>query len=572
MDQISTTGVVIGTAVLAAGVAALVFKGKGGAKQGSTASSSTGNEVLVGNVNDLKPGTMKEVTIPEANLTVLLVRTSRGKYYATGNKCTHYGVQLVKGVLNGDRVTCPAHAACFNVCSGDIEDAPAVDALVKYPVQVKGDQIYLTLPTSTTGRRVPPLCAFNPKKDTRTFVVLGGGAAGLVAVQTLREEGFEGKIVLVSKENFLPYDRVKLSKNLAITVPEILLRPVDFFEKNGIETVLGDEAVQLDKAASTVHLRSGKSFKYDAILIATGGDARTLPCEGHDLPNIFALRVPSDSEGIHKAAAEAKNVVIIGSSFIGMEAAACLKSRKNIEKIVVVGMEKVPFERVLGEQVGGALQKLSESKGIEFRMQAVLKRYIGTDGKLTGVELNTGEILPCDLVVIGAGIICSTQYLKGALQLERDGSIIVDEGMKVEDNIYVAGDIARFPYWSTKEVIRIEHWDVAQQQGRIAARNMAGKGAKYESVPFFWTNLFGHSVRYAGNAMSWDKIVIKGDLEGLKFVGYFVRDNTVLACVTIGADPIAVAVSELIRDGKMPTADKIEANPDRDYILSFLSS
>jgi NADPH-dependent 2,4-dienoyl-CoA reductase/sulfur reductase-like enzyme/nitrite reductase/ring-hydroxylating ferredoxin subunit len=505
--------------------------------------------------------------------TVLLIHTARGKFYATSPKCTHYGVPLKGGVLNGDRLTCPAHGACFNVCTGDIEDAPAVDALVKYEVNVKGDQVFISIPPSSgtaSGRRIPHLCAHNSSKDGRTFIILGGGAAGLVAAQTLREDGFQGKIVLVSKEAFLPYDRIKLSKNLAITVAEILLRPAEFFEKNDIETILGDEAVKLDKELHTLTLASGKTIAYDAVLIATGGDARTLPCEGHDLPNIFALRVPSDSEGINKASATAKNVVIIGSSFIGMEAAACLKAKKNIEKIVVVGMEKVPFERVLGEQVGAALQKLHESRGIEFRMQAVLKRYIGEDGKLTAVELNTGEVLPCDLVVIGAGIIPATGFLKGVLPLERDGSIIVDAGFKAEENIYVAGDIARFPYWATKETIRIEHWDVAQQQGRIAAHNMAGKSAVYSSVPFFWTVQFGSSVRYAGNAMSWDKFVLKGDVEGLKFAGFFVRNNTILAVVTIGADPIAAAVAELIHDNKLPPADAIEAHPDRDHILSYL--
>jgi len=443
---------------------------------------------------------------------------------------------------------------------------------MKYSVRVEKGRVLVGLPQTTANRRTPKMCPCDLSKDKRTFVLIGGGPTGLVAAQTLREDGFEGKIILVSNEDFLPYDRVKLSKNLAVSPGEILLRPKEFFDKNGIEVLLGEAATRVDPTTKTVTLSSGKTLNFDSLLIATGGNARTIPCEGSNLRNIFALRVPSDAAGINVSSTTAKKVVIIGSSFIGMEAAACLKGKKNIESIIVVGMERVPFERVLGEEVGAAMQRLHESKGIEFRMGAVLKRYIGDEsGAVSAVELNTGEVLPCDLVVIGAGIIPATSFLKDSLPLERDGSIIVDAGMKATESIYVAGDIARFPYWGTNEVIRIEHWDVAQQQGRVAAHNMAGKKSEYDSVPMFWTMQYGIPIRYAGNAMVWDRIIIKGDVSKYKFVAYYVsKDSKIIACVGVGCDPVPAAALELLKEKRMPSPDVLLASEDPNHLISFL--
>jgi len=259
-----------------------------------------------------------------------------------------------------------------------------------------------------------------------------------------------------------------------------------------------------------------------------------------------------------------------------MELAATLKLSKKIdEKLVIVGMEKVPFERVLGVEIGTVMQQLFESKGVEFRMGRVLKRFIPSDanGKFVGgVELDNGEILSGDLVVIGAGIIPTTNFLeKGTSYLAGDGSIFVDNHLGIIglQNVYAAGDVARFPYGNGN--IRVEHWDVAIDQGRIAARNMLGKNDLIgRMVPFFWTGMFGTSIRYAGNAMVWDEIVFKGNLDEKKFAAYFVHQGQIVAVASIGTDPVAVAVWELMREGKMPSPQVIKEN-ELDFILKFAS-
>lgn len=573
MDSLtSNAGLIAGTALVACAAAYVFTKGGSGSSTSAKGKKSGDfDKVLVGKVSDFAKGTMKEVKVRD-QVSLLLVRTTNGQFYATGSKCTHYSVPLAKGVLNGDRIVCPAHGACFNASTGDIEDAPGLDALATFGVVIENDQVYIEVPKTETiaQRRVPKMCPCDASKDKRTILIIGGGPAALVAAQTLRQEGYEGKITIVTKEPHLPYDRVKLSKNFAIKINEILLRPKEFYDDNGITVMTSEEATKVNPSDKTVNLASGKTLSYDKLLLAVGGHARTLPVEGHDLKNIYPLRVAEDSVGVNSVADSAKNVVIIGSSFIGMEAAACLRGKKNIEKIVVVGMEKVPFERVLGAEVGAALQKLHESKGIEFRMESFLDKYIGTDGKVSAVQLKSGETIPCDLVIIGAGIILSTGFLKDDIPLERDGSVVVDNTFKQQEDIYAVGDMARFPYWATGETIRIEHWDVAQQQARIAARNMAGMKCTYESVPMFWTAAYGVSVRYAGNAMSWDRIIIKGDLNALKFVAYYAKGNTVNAAVSIGTDPAAAAVLELIRDRRLPSADELEAKP-LEYIYSLIN-
>eukprot|EP01104_Vermistella_antarctica_P008900 TRINITY_DN226_c1_g1_i2.p1 TRINITY_DN226_c1_g1~~TRINITY_DN226_c1_g1_i2.p1 ORF type:complete len:598 (-),score=148.71 TRINITY_DN226_c1_g1_i2:156-1949(-) len=553
-------------------------KGKSASSSSSTASASTAetNEVDVGAEDDFAPGTMKEVKVGN-RFKVLLVRTKRGKLHCTGSKCTHYNAPLVKGVLEGDRVTCPWHGACFNVCTGDIEDAPALDAINVYSVRVADGRVLVTVPTTAPDfRRTQTMCQHSPATP-RTFVIIGAGAAGQVAAETLRQEGFSGRIVLLSNERHRPYDRVKLSKSLAVDVSKIELRPESFFHEHNIEIHHSDEGTvtAVDVQTKSVTVASGTNYTYDKLLVATGGIARSIRCDGHDLNNIHTLRVPDDTAHIAKAVVPGRNVVIIGSSFIGMEVAALLVAKnRGMKSVTVVGMEKTPFERVLGPDIGARFQELHESRGVQFRVQRVLQKYIGDDdGNVTGVELDNGDVLEADLVVVGAGIIPSTAFLEGVLPRERDGSVIVDECLRVPgvDDVFVAGDIARFPYWHTGETIRIEHWDVAQQHGRVAAKNMVARTRSgvhpYASVPFFWTAAYGTSLRYAGNAMRWDRLIVHGSIQDLQFVSYFVQGDRVVACATVGTDPVAVKVAELLRTKTMPSASELDGHTDPNFIL-----
>jgi len=389
---------------------------------------------------------------------------------------------------------------------------------------------------------------------------VGGGPASLVAAQTLRTEGFQGRIVIISKEAERPYDRVKLSKSFGVDIKNIALKSAEWFVEHNIELVLNTAVEQVSLANDNRYvLCSDKTrLPFDKLLIATGGDCRVLRCEGHELQNIFTVRQISDNDGMAAAVKGARRAVVIGSSFIGMEVAAAFVGKKL--DVTVVGMETVPFERVLGTEVGRFMQTLHESKGVSFRMNAKLKRYVGEGGKVSGVELESGEVLACDLVVLGAGIIPATAFLEGVLPMERDGSIVVNECMEAAPNVYVVGDIARFRYWCTGDSIRVEHWNVAQQQARVAACNMVGRTTAYTSVPFFWSSQYGLSLRYAGNAMAPDQLVVKGSFDDRKFAVYYCQKGKVLACATLGCDPVAVAVSELLRTSTMCSPADLEAN------------
>jgi len=557
--------VVLGAAVIGAG--ALLYKSFASGEAGGVPGG-----VLVCSTSDVPKGGMKDFNV-SSTVKVLLVHTKTGEWYATSPQCTHYKAPLSKGVLVDDRVVCPWHAACFNVKTGDVEDAPGLDALVKYPVVVKGAQVYVLEPTEGKmgdKAREPSACSASRGNKT-SYVIVGAGAAGATAAETLRQRGFDGRITVISGEKHLPYERIKLSKALSATPEQIQLRSAEFYARHCIDLKLGRLATALDAKAKKLTLDDGSSVAYDKLLLATGGNARLIPCEGHDLDNIHPLRVAEDAAAINDAAAIGGNLVIIGSSFIGMEAAAALINK--FESVTVVGMEAVPFERVLGPEIGAVLEKLHAAKGVQFRMKAMLKRFLGSDGSVSGVELESGEVLPADLVVIGAGIIPATKWLDGQLPLERDGSIIVDETMRAvtDENIYVAGDIARFPYRKDDNLIRIEHWDVAMQHGRVAAANMAGEHTPYSFTPFFWTAQHGKNLRYAGNAMRWDEIIVHGSLEDLTFVAYFCDGNTVAAVVTLGADPAAVAAAELMRKGQMPTVAEVRsAKKDVNFLTASL--
>ena len=451
-------------------------------------------------------GSMKEVEVRpgEEDSKILLARSSDGdKVFATAPKCTHYGAPLVKGVLSGDRIVCPWHHACFNCGTGDIEDAPALENLRTYDVSIEGDDIMV----DPTGLNQP--VKEKPTKasphDPRTFVIVGGGAAGVTAAQTLRRDGFKGKIVMLTSEKHLPYDRIKLSKAPGIAADKIQLKSKEFYEGQDIEVRSGMAVKTIDTAAKQATLDDGSTLAYDHMLVATGSEARRIPIPGSDCENVYTLRCPEDSSAIAEAAktkGKDTNVAIVGTGFIGMELAASLKKSLDLQNVTVIGMESVPFENVLGKPVGDFVKKAGEGFGIHFEMGTSVKR-ITTDGgkKATGVELGSGKIVDADFVVLGVGAKPVAPFQEGDgsnVSVNKDGSVNTDENLNVLDinsspieSLWAAGDIAKFPYWYTNQKVRIEHWDVAQQHGRIAAQNMVAKSDNrpqnpFRDVPFFW--------------------------------------------------------------------------------------
>ncbi|CAG8671508.1 13109_t:CDS:10, partial [Acaulospora morrowiae] len=332
-------------------------------------------EYFVGKLEELEEKKVKEVTVKD-NLKVLLSKFD-GQVYATSHKCTHYGAPLINGVYSSDgRITwqAPWHGACFNLTTGDIEDAPALDHLQKYKVIMKGTDIYIETNESTlsAARRIPKCSSGVSPFNDYVVVIIGGGAAGNAAAEKLREDGFEGRILVISRETYLPIDRPKLSKGLGMQLEKIELRKKEFYNDMYITFKLGMSVTAVDSESKVVTTSNNEKFKYDSLIIATGTSPRSIPIPGIDLGGVLYLRTYDDHKRIENAVAgeEKKNLVIIGSSFIGMEVAAICAKKANVS---VIGMETVPFERILGLEVGKTIQKLHETNNVKFYMSATVK-------------------------------------------------------------------------------------------------------------------------------------------------------------------------------------------------------
>jgi NADPH-dependent 2,4-dienoyl-CoA reductase/sulfur reductase-like enzyme/nitrite reductase/ring-hydroxylating ferredoxin subunit len=509
-------------------------------------------EFAVAGADELEDGEMKEVAAGDTK--VLLARVG-GQYHAVSPACPHYGAPLVEGALCNDRVVCPWHHACFNVTTGDLEEPPALDALTHYDLQVDDGRVVVRVPEETSDRRTPTMVGRDPD-DERVFVILGGGAAGYAAAQTLREDGYTGRVLMVTREDRLPYDRPNLSKDYlhGHADPEWMpLRAEEFFAEHHIEVALGKEVTRVSAESKTISFGDGTSQTYDALLVATGGAPRKLPVPGSDLENVFLLRSFDDADAIIEAARRSSSAVVIGASFVGMEAAYSLRERGL--RVTVVAPDSVPFEKTLGPEIGALFRRLHEAQGVSFRLGASVSRLEGA-GKVERVVLDNGEGLEADMVVAGVGVRPATGFLEG-VQLAADGGVIVDSNLRAADGLYAAGDIANFPDPRAGSRTRIEHWRTAQQQGRVAAHNMAGKAVEYDGVPFFWTRQFDAGLLYVGHAGRWDKIIYEGDVEAPDFLAFYVSDDRVSAVAGMNRDREMAAVEELMRLDRMPTPDEV---------------
>lgn len=524
--------------------------------------------ITIARAAEVKDGELRQVNIPGtadggAEGALLLARID-GQFYATGASCSHYSAPLAQGVAAKDKmhVVCPWHDAAFDLRTGQPVRGAGLQAIPTYPVSVEDGQVIVEVPKIMEDFVKPVMVRRNPE-DSRVFVVIGGGAAGVAAADSLRQEGYTGRIIFLSEEQHLPYDRPVLSKNLAKAAdPESLaLRDLPYLEEHDIEFRKGAKVASLDAQQKMVKLSSGEELHYDAALVATGAKPRTLPIPGGNLPGVLPLRTPEDAQKIAVACSKGKQVVVIGSSFIGMELAATLQRRGC--SVTVLGMEPVPFERVLGRRVGEALKAFFESKGITFLGNSVTSEILENPGKgdqstLT-IKLKSGKNLPCDAAILGVGVVPNAAFVTGA-EKAKDGSLITDEKLQTSaEGLFAAGDVATFRSPKSGNLMRIEHWDVATSQGRIAAQAMVGKKTSFDQTPFFWTSLFGKNLRYVGHCTSFDELMIDGDLEKLKFVAYYCQQGEVKAVATMNRDPVAVAAGELMRMGIMPTAEDLKS-------------
>ncbi|MFP4600859.1 MAG: FAD-dependent oxidoreductase [Persicimonas sp.] len=506
----------------------------------------------VAKTDDLQDGDKMQVEV--GDLDLLLVRVD-GEYFALGAHCTHYGAPLVDGVLSGETLVCPWHHAVFNVTSGEHIEPPGRDCLNKFEVTIEGDDVVVEVAEGAEEHRQPDFCEPD-EDDQRHFVILGAGAAGSMAAETLRKSGYTGRISMVTYETSPPYDRPNLSKAYLSGDAEpdwLPLRPSEFYEEHGIRLMADHRVERVDIAAKKVEFAGGESLPYDRLLVATGGVPRRLDIPGHDLDGVFLLRTIGDADAIIGAAEDAQKAVIIGSSFIGMEVAASL-SQRDID-VSVVSVDEVPFENVLGADVGRYFLEMHQEHGVGFHLNTSIESIEG-DGPARKVVLSDGTEIDADLVVIGVGVRPATDFLEGQLPLNEDGSISVDATMKAADDVWAAGDIVRFPHPKTGDPIRIEHWRLANQHGKCAALNMAGHETGYTEVPFFWTRQFDTSIKYVGHAHDWDEIYIDGDIADGDFIAYYINGDQVLAaCGTRGGD--LTYLQDAMRRDAAPTPEQV---------------
>jgi NADPH-dependent 2,4-dienoyl-CoA reductase/sulfur reductase-like enzyme/nitrite reductase/ring-hydroxylating ferredoxin subunit len=457
---------------------------------------------------------------------VLLARQG-GEWFAIGAICSHYSGPLAEGLMVGDTLRCPWHHACFSLRTGRALRAPALNDVACWRVEQRAGKVLVT------GKLSKPTREPRVVRGPESVVIVGAGAAGESAAETLREEGFQGRLTLYDPDQDAPYDRPNLSKDyLAGTASEdwIPLHPPEFYSENAIEIIRNRRVVALEPKTRRVRLDDGTTQEYGALLLATGATPVRLPAEmERGSPSVYYLRSFADSKAIIAAAATARRAVILGTSFIGLEVAASLRARKL--EVHVVGPDARPLERVMGTELGDFIRRLHEEHGVIFHLQQKPREI--ADGTVT---LENGDRIQADLVVAGIGVRPNVELAERA-GLRVDRGVVVDEHLQTSAaGIFAAGDITRWPDPHSGQRIRVEHWVVAQRQGQAAARSILGDTEPFSAVPFFWSQHYDVPINYVGHAERWDRIEIDGNVESRDCAVRFVQENRTLAVATIYRD------------------------------------
>jgi 3-phenylpropionate/trans-cinnamate dioxygenase ferredoxin reductase component len=368
-----------------------------------------------------------------------------------------------------------------------------------------------------------------------TLVIVGANLTGGEAAATLRQEGFDGRVVLIGAEPRAPYERPPLSKQYLrgeVSFEQALVRSPNFYDENDIETRFGVRATAVHTAEQVVELEGGERVSYDKLLIATGGRNRRFPIPGLDLEGVYDLRTVDDCDRIRAESTPGRRAVVVGMGFIGSEVAASL--RQLGVDVVAVERDKVPLVRVLGEEVGRVMEGIHQDHGASLIFEDTVAAFEeGEGGRVGRVRTGHGRLIECDFVVVGLGIEPVTELLADT-GAEIDNGIVVDEycrtGVK---GIYAAGDVANHYHPVFDRRIRVEHWQNAIKQGPAAARSMLGKGDRYDEIPWFWSDQYDANLQYAGYHTEWDELAVRGSMEERNFVAFYRKGGRVLAAVAV---------------------------------------
>lgn len=438
-----------------------------------------------------------------------------------------------------------------------------MDSLHSFKVTVENGNVKVRAKRSelTESKRTKPMVRYDPE-NKEVFAIIGGGPSGAVCAETLRQEGYTGRLVVICRENVLPYDRVKLSKQLNFEIEKTQLRSTAFYDQYDIEMKLGVTALSVDTTDKTIALSTNETLKYDKMFIATGSQPTKLPIEGSDLENVMVLRETEDAKQALRLLQPDNEIVILGGSFISMEMAAY--SSNKVNKVTVIMRDNLPFKRSFGTEVGERIKAFCEDHGVVFLPKCNVTKCIGKDGVLNAVEINGEYVIKADLLLMGVGAVPNTDFLRDSgIAFHTDGTIIVDRFLKSnKDGVYAGGDIAYAPvYCNFNQPAAIGHFPLAHYHGKIAAMNMMNLETPCRSVPFFWTMLYGKSFRYTGYGQ-FKTLQIVGSLEELSFIVYYFDDqNRVISMLSVNKDPIVAQYAEWLANGKHLFKHDLEADP-----------
>ncbi len=384
-------------------------------------------------------------------------------------------------------------------------------------------------------------------REPRNIVIVGAGLAGAKAAQTLREEGYEGSLVLVGDEAERPYERPPLSKEHLrgeVGPDEVYVHDAGFYEDRAIELRTESAVTAIDTGGRTVSLADGQRLPWDRLLLATGAEPRRLGVPGAGLDGVLHLRTLADGRRLQAALGAAGRLVVVGAGWIGSEAAA--SARQLGVEVTLLERLAVPLENVLGPTVGRLYADLHREHGVEFLAGAALEAIEGT-GRVERVRLAGGRTIDCSAVLVGVGVVPRTQLAEAA-GLAVDDGVLVDATLRASvPGVYAAGDVANATHPFYRRRVRVEHWANALNQGPAAARNMLGRDEPYDRIPYFFSDQYDVGMEYSGLARGSDEVVLRGDLESRELIAFWLAEGRVAAGMNINVWDVAEPIQALIR-------------------------
>jgi 3-phenylpropionate/trans-cinnamate dioxygenase ferredoxin reductase component len=384
----------------------------------------------------------------------------------------------------------------------------------------------------------------------QTHVIVGASLAGAKAAETLREEGFEGRVVLVGSEEERPYERPPLSKDYLrgeVGREKVYVHDDGYYAGHDIELRLGRTARSLDTANMRLELDDGERLSYDRLLLATGAEPRRLSVPGADLDGVFYLRSVRDSDALRERLDRGGAVVVVGAGWIGAEVAASARQRGL--DVTVIEPASVPLERVLGKEIGGIYRDVHADHGVRMLLGTGVETFEG-DRAVERVRTSDGRVIDCDFVVVGVGVEPRIT-LAAQAGLAVDNGVLVDEHLQTSvPGVFAAGDVANAQHLFYGERIRVEHWANALNQAPAAARSMLGQSAAYDRLPYFFSDQYDVGMEYTGFARAWDRVVFRGDPAKREFVAFWLVEDRVVAGMNVNVwdvtDPIKRLIAERI--------------------------